>query len=261
MPRFNHFKTYLPQVNRPYMRIARIIEAIIASHITEDGRIDNVEQMERELGRYGQSLTRWAQEFWQELLNRQNNQLKRDWNHAGLKITADWQIRETISNLAAESVHLIKTLPLNAAQVAQRMAREAAMNTGERAASLIGQIQGLQAWYPEYAARRLARTEIAKAQSDLVQAQAQSVGVTHYVWRTVGDGSVRDAHAELDGLVFAFDNPPYIEGEGYHGPGQVWNCRCYASPILTNSSGMGIGYDENELEYAGNEITQQRLLR
>jgi len=47
----------------------------------------------------------------------------------------------------------------------------------------------------------------------------------YYVWRTVGDNRVRSSHAQREGEVFAWDNPP----EGGH-PGQDYNCRCRAEP-------------------------------
>lgn len=50
----------------------------------------------------------------------------------------------------------------------------------------------------------------------------QSIGLTHYVWRTVGDDRVRDSHAALDGRTFAW-------GEGLE-PGQDFGCRCTAEP-------------------------------
>ena len=78
----------------------------------------------------------------------------------------------------------------------------------------------------------IARTETAKAVSNLTQARAEQAGVTHYIWRTMEDEAVRSSHAELDGKVFAFNNPPFIEGEGNHHPGDFPNCRCYAEPII-----------------------------
>ncbi|MEE8393530.1 MAG: phage minor head protein, partial [Rhodospirillales bacterium] len=42
-----------------------------------------------------------------------------------------------------------------------------------------------------------------------------------YIWRTVGDSKVRSSHAERDGKVFSWDDPP----EGGH-PGEAPNCRC-----------------------------------
>ena len=44
-----------------------------------------------------------------------------------------------------------------------------------------------------------------------------------YIWHTQGDGKVRESHAERDGKVFSWDNPP----EGGH-PGEGYNCRCWA---------------------------------
>lgn len=61
-------------------------------------------------------------------------------------------------------------------------------------------------------------------------------GTTYYIWQTCGDSSVRGAHAEREGQVFCWENPP----EGGN-PGEDYNCRCIAVP-----------YDPNEAE-AGKE--------
>lgn len=50
---------------------------------------------------------------------------------------------------------------------------------------------------------------------------------THYVWRTQRDGKVRSSHAEREGQVFSWDEPP----EGGH-PGEDYGCRCTAEPYL-----------------------------
>lgn len=54
---------------------------------------------------------------------------------------------------------------------------------------------------------------------------------THYVWRTRRDGKVRSSHAEREGQVFAWDDPP----EGGH-PGEDHGCRCTAEPYLPQTS-------------------------
>jgi hypothetical protein len=56
---------------------------------------------------------------------------------------------------------------------------------------------------------------------DLKQART----TTHYVWRTRRDGRVRPSHAQNDGKVFAWDNPPPT---GH--PGEAPGCRCTAEP-------------------------------
>lgn len=54
---------------------------------------------------------------------------------------------------------------------------------------------------------------------------------THYVWRTRRDGKVRSSHAEREGQVFSWDDPP----EGGH-PGEDYGCRCTAEPYLPQTS-------------------------
>jgi SPP1 gp7 family putative phage head morphogenesis protein len=49
----------------------------------------------------------------------------------------------------------------------------------------------------------------------------------YYVWRAVGDGKTRSSHADREGEVFCWDNPP----EGGH-PGEDYNCRCKAEKYV-----------------------------
>jgi len=53
----------------------------------------------------------------------------------------------------------------------------------------------------------------------------------HYIWRTRRDGKVRSPHAERQGQVFSWDDPP----EGGH-PGEDYGCRCTAEPYLPKAS-------------------------
>lgn len=54
---------------------------------------------------------------------------------------------------------------------------------------------------------------------------------THYIWRTRRDGKVRSSHAEREGQIFSWDDPP----EGGH-PGEDYGCRCTAEPYLPEAS-------------------------
>ncbi|MGC6471407.1 MAG: phage minor head protein [Parvibaculales bacterium] len=53
----------------------------------------------------------------------------------------------------------------------------------------------------------------------------QARPTTHYIWRTRRDSRVRPSHAENDGKVFAWNNPPPT---GH--PGEDYGCRCIAEP-------------------------------
>ena len=82
-------------------------------------------------------------------------------------------------------------------------------------------------------ANTIARTEIAKANSQLTQMRMMQAGVGRYRWSTSRDERVRDRHSELDGQIFEWTAPPIAEASGarYH-PGQGINCRCVAIPVL-----------------------------
>jgi len=80
-------------------------------------------------------------------------------------------------------------------------------------------------------AMTIARTETAKAASIVTEVRAKEVGATHYIWRTAGDSDVRESHAEMEGEVCEYDNPPIVDGEPLN-PGMIYNCRCYAEPII-----------------------------
>ena len=81
-------------------------------------------------------------------------------------------------------------------------------------------------------ARTIARTEVSRAQSALTQARAEYVGSEGYVWRTVGDADVRDSHAEMEGKYVRWDSPPKLSDGTVTHAGMIYNCRCWAQPIL-----------------------------
>ena len=76
-----------------------------------------------------------------------------------------------------------------------------------------------------YNARRIARDQISKATGQFNQLRQTDVGVETYIWRTAGDERVRPDHANLDGSVQRWDDPPEI---GH--PGEPIQCRCRAEP-------------------------------
>ena len=61
--------------------------------------------------------------------------------------------------------------------------------------------------------------------------QTEGLQLESYIWRSRDDSRVRSAHAEYDNNSFLWSDPP----EGGH-PGQGWNCRCTAEPIIDLAS-------------------------
>lgn len=57
--------------------------------------------------------------------------------------------------------------------------------------------------------------------------QTDGLQLESYVWRSRDDARVRSTHAEYDDQTFSWSDPP----SGGH-PGQGWNCRCTAEPVI-----------------------------
>ena len=94
--------------------------------------------------------------------------------------------------------------------------------------------------YGEVSKRRakfIARDQTAKAISSYNQARAESLGFKYFVWQTSKDERVstgKGGHAQLDGRIFAYDNPTAVIDSYGHtgGVGVRPNCRCTAIPII-----------------------------
>lgn len=85
----------------------------------------------------------------------------------------------------------------------------------------------------ENKAKFLARQETALLMSKFREERYKSAGVQRYRWSTSKDARVRDRHQLLEGQVFTWDNPPIVDEQGHRKhPGEDWNCRCLAIPIL-----------------------------
>jgi SPP1 gp7 family putative phage head morphogenesis protein len=65
----------------------------------------------------------------------------------------------------------------------------------------------------------------------ITQERQTSAGIESFVWTTAGDERVRDSHIALDGAEFRWDDPPEVDGEEAV-PGEPYNCRCVAFPIV-----------------------------
>lgn len=78
----------------------------------------------------------------------------------------------------------------------------------------------------------IARDQVGKLNGQITRERQTGLGLTRYRWRTARDERVRDQHADREGRVYSWDNPP----EGGH-PGEEVNCRCYAEPMFEDIVG------------------------
>jgi phage putative head morphogenesis protein, SPP1 gp7 family len=236
MAKFSATKAAEQRLAKELRRIARIVGGIVRSHVDGE-KIRDTKKLAEALTAYSESLGPWAEQAVAKIMKDVSSNNDKAWHSLSNKIgkelrttMAESAVGAVARQLQQEQVQLIKSLPLEAGLRAQKLAQEAMMG-GKRASEIASELDRTE----EVTASRatlIARTEIAKANATLSQARAQYVGATHYIWRTAEDADVRESHAQMDGKIFRYDDPPYVEGEGNHGPGEIYNCRCFAEPII-----------------------------
>lgn len=79
----------------------------------------------------------------------------------------------------------------------------------------------------------IARQESSLLLSEYSKQQYLNNGIKKYIWSTSNDERVRKLHRELNNTIQEFNNPPIDDTNGKrHNPGENFNCRCVAIPIL-----------------------------
>jgi SPP1 gp7 family putative phage head morphogenesis protein len=145
-----------------------------------------------------------------------------------------------LSQRLEEVAGLITSLPIDAAERVHALTMRS-LSTGARPEQIADEIER-SGHVTRSRADLIARTEVARTASLLVQTRAEHVGSGGYVWRTTGDRRVRDDHKHLAGRYFSWDDPPIADkrsGTRAHA-GQIWNCRCYPEPVIPDEGELVI---------------------
>ena len=151
-------------------------------------------------------------------------------NQTGIDLSAYLRnspnIAERVNTLTAGNVQLIKSIRSQYLDKVQNAVMQA-MVKGALNKDLAAQIKDLGKT-TEKRAMFIARDQSSKLNAALTQARHEDVGIKKYMWSTSLDERVRDSHADKEGLVFEYTNPPADTGH----PGHDFNCRCVAIPVL-----------------------------
>lgn len=177
-----------------------------------------------------------------------NNTTLAEWKRAvrttlGIDITKDYYKGEMYSQLLekwiADNVLAIKSMPTNTLGNLQEI-----ILNGYKSGKSITQIrEEIQDEYnmEKRRAELLARDQVATLNSQVTKMQQTDAGVKKYKWSSSRDSRVRDSHADFDGKIFSWDDPPegyYMTKNGivYTGrcchPGEDFACRCCAIPVF-----------------------------
>ena len=225
---------------RALRQVTRQVDHIVKGMAeAKGGVLRNSSELEAMLRNYSRIIAPWARSVANRMLNRVAGKDETAWSKLGKdmgrelrKEIQDAPTGELLRAFLQEQVILITSLPAEAADRVHKLTLEG-MTGAKRADEVAAEI--LQTGkVTESRAKLIARTEIARTASALTMVRAQHVGSTHYVWRTSGDSDVRSSHKHMNGAVVPWDTPPMLEDGTRTHAGQIYNCRCYPEPILTD---------------------------
>lgn len=138
---------------------------------------------------------------------------------------ADRKLRARLDGFAAENVALIKDLPPKIIGDVEKATTRAIQN-GTLHRDLATELNE-KFGFGENRAKLIARDQVGRLYAQVNHDRQRELGIERFRWVTVHDERVRDEHAELDGQIFRYDDPP---SEGL--PGEPIQCRCIAEPIF-----------------------------
>lgn len=226
---------------RSYARqLRRIAEqvGVIVRGMAPNGFVENMAQIRNALSRYSEMLHPWAKAVAGRMIGEVARRDEQAWielgNEMGRALKSEIRTAPTgaaMKELLEEQVNLITSLPLKAAERVHELTIRQLSNQG-RAAEMAKEIMRTSE-VTKSRATLIARTETSRTVSAMTEVRARHVGAEQYIWRTALDSDVRPLHAKLEGKVFSWDDPPVIGENGERGaPGSIYNCRCYAEPII-----------------------------
>lgn len=226
---------------RSLRKIARHSGHLVEAH-ADGARIRDSEELKKALENYSKLIDPWARRQAAKMLEKISRTNRSAFTKANKQLgkllrtqVAQSDVGMVAAALMNEQVELIKSIPIKAALRAQKLSM-AAVYEGKRADDVAKEL-ARSGEVSEADADRIARTEVARANSSIIQARAQAVGSKQYIWRNSGDESVRDSHRvlrgkKLDGMIFDWDNPPTLDDGTRGHPGTFPNCRCYPEPYF-----------------------------
>ena len=224
---------------RSLRKVTKQVDHIV-KEMAPGGVVRNSIELQNILRGYAKLIEPWANSVANRMLKRVADKDENAWAKLGKtmgvelrKEIQDAPTGQFLRSFLQEQVTLITSLPLEAAERVHKLTLEGMIAGGRRASEIQKDILATGS-VTESRAKLIARTEIARTASGLTMARAMHVGSTHYIWRTSGDTDVRSSHKEMDGAVVPWDTPPLLKDGTRTHAGQIYNCRCYPEPILTD---------------------------
>lgn len=194
----------------------------ILDRIAHDMTVPTNKAIRDAVTQIGPGTNRYNKAEWQKLIHSQY----------GVKPTAEDPLKyeHLMREWSINNAALIKDIPAKSIKQIADMTTEALI-TGTVQSDVeqeIIDILGDRMDVSDSRAKLIARDQVSKLNGQLTEERQTDLGVESYIWRTVGDERVRDEHEQNDGETFEWSSPPPETGH----PGEDYQCRCWAEPIL-----------------------------
>lgn len=137
-------------------------------------------------------------------------------------------LQGAIADFTRENVALLKSIPEQFFTDLEK-SLSASIADGARWEDMAAEVEERYG-VAESRAELIARDQVGKFNGDLNRTRQTDLGITRFVWRTMGDERVRDEHVGRNGVSYEWNDPP--EGET---PGEPIQCRCYAEPDIASA--------------------------
>lgn len=152
----------------------------------------------------------------------------------GIDIREDYYLgeffRENLDDWIVFNVDLIKTIPNQTLNRMKEIVYKGYI-TGLATTAMANEIMAAYG-VSKRRAMFIARDQCETLYAQVTKAQQTDAGVTMYEWSNSDDQRVRPSHRELGGTRHRWDDPPETDGGRRCHPGEDFNCRCVAYPLL-----------------------------
>src|ERR1039458_1626629 len=217
--RFNLARKTESSFGRQLRSVASNIEMIIRHAMphfeSPADLIDQFDPLKKALEQYAILITPWARSVSERMIAQVSRRDASAWARLGetMGIALKKEIStaptgQALRGYLQEQVHLITSLPLEAAERVHKMTLQG-IAEGTRASEIAKKILETGK-VTKSRAMLIARTEVARTASAFVMVRAQHVGSESYIWQTSKDEDVRKSHREMQGRVIRWDTPPVL---------------------------------------------------
>jgi SPP1 gp7 family putative phage head morphogenesis protein len=181
----------------------------------------------------GQRTAQWNSSQWQKILK---STLAVD------VFTSEPFLRDQLASFASENTRLITKMAQEAIGEIDGLVQRG-ISSGRRIEEISKDIRE-RFQVTRRKAKLIARDQVAKLNGQLTKLRQTNLGVTKYVWRTSKDERVRTSHRVMEGKTAVWDDASvYLDDEGERQPrsgiggvelhpGEDFQCRCFAEPVL-----------------------------